>query len=110
MILCLVFGLNGCTHNDQDLQKLIVNGATLIDVRTEKEFAEGSARGAVNIPLSEVEDRLEEFRTHKEIIVFCRSGNRSGKAMKILNANGITNVTNGGTWKAVKKNQRDHEN
>jgi rhodanese-related sulfurtransferase len=34
--------------------------------------------------------------------VFCRSGNRSGKAKAILEANGFTNVSNGGSWKQVR--------
>ncbi len=88
---------------DPALQKLIQDGAALIDVRTPKEFAGGSVDGAINIPLSDVESRLGEFKGKKNIVVFCRSGNRSGKAMQILQSNGFDNVMNGGSWKAVKE-------
>ncbi len=77
--------------------------AFLVDVRTPEEFAEGSAPGAVNIPLNEVEARLNEFKGKENIVVFCRSGNRSSQAMSILTENGIQNVSNGGTWEDVKR-------
>jgi rhodanese-related sulfurtransferase len=73
----------------------------LVDVRTPEEFAAGSVKGAVNIPLDEVESRITEFQGKEEIVVFCRSGNRSAQAISILAANGITNVTNGGSWEDV---------
>jgi phage shock protein E len=73
----------------------------LVDVRTPQEFAAGSVNGAVNIPLDEVESRIAEFQGKEQIVVFCRSGNRSSQAMSILNEHGITNVTNGGSWEDV---------
>lgn len=73
----------------------------LVDVRTPAEFAEGSVNGAVNIPLDQVEARVAEFQGKGEIVVFCRSGNRSAQAKSILDQHGIKNVTNGGTWMEV---------
>lgn len=73
----------------------------LVDVRTPEEFAAGSVKGAVNIPLDQVESRITEFQGKEQIVVFCRSGNRSGQAIAILNEHGITNVTNGGSWEDV---------
>jgi phage shock protein E len=75
-----------------------------VDVRTSGEFAQGSVEGAVNIPLDQVQARIEEFKGKEEIVVFCRSGNRSSQAKAILEQNGITNVMNGGSWEDVKKN------
>lgn len=75
--------------------------AFLVDVRTVEEFKKGSVPNAVNIPLKEVENRLEEFKGKNNIIIFCRSGGRSGQAKKILEKNGIGNVQNGGGWKNV---------
>jgi rhodanese-related sulfurtransferase len=49
-----------------------------------------------------VADRIEEFEGKSAIIVFCKSGNRSGMAKAILAQAGISNVTNGGTWQDVK--------
>lgn len=89
------------TVSTEDLKQLINNGALLVDVRSSGEFAGGSAKGAINIPLDQVTQRLEDFKGKDQIIVFCRSGNRSGQAQSILEKNGFTNVTNGGTWDTV---------
>ncbi len=86
---------------NSNLQKLISEGAFLVDVRTPEEFNGGKVKGSVNIPLDIISFQLEKFKDKKNIIVFCRSGNRSGQAKVILEQNGITNVTNGGTWEQV---------
>ena len=77
--------------------------AFLVDVREPYEFAEGSVKGAVNIPLSSIPASLDAFCGKKDIVVFCRSGNRSAQAAGILKANGIGNVVNGGSWQQVQK-------
>jgi len=86
-----------------DLKNIIDEGAFLVDVRSPGEFAEGHVKGSVNIPLDRVTMELAKFKDKKNIIVFCRSGNRSGQAKSILEQQGITNVTNGGTWEAVNQ-------
>lgn len=83
------------------LKKQIADGAFLVDVRTPEEFKSGSAKGAVNIPLDTVMQNLKHFEGKSHIVVFCRSGNRSGQAKSILESNGFKNVTNGGTWQDV---------
>lgn len=75
--------------------------ATLVDVRTPQEFASGSVKGAINIPVDEMESRLTELNRDAEIVVFCRSGSRSSRAASILEKNGFKNVVNGGTWQQV---------
>jgi len=62
----------------------------------------GSAPGAVNIPLDKVSARMREFEGKENIIVFCRSGNRSSQAKRILEASGHKDVINGGTWQNVR--------
>lgn len=89
------------SSNNTQLQQQIKDGAFLVDVRTPFEFTSGSVKGAVNIPLETIPTQLQKFKNRKHIIVFCRSGNRSSQALAILNNNGITNVTNGGTWQHV---------
>lgn len=86
-----------------DLQAIINEGAFLVDVRTAGEFAQGHVKGSVNIPVDSIEMKLQQFKNKKNIIVFCRSGSRSGMAKSILEQNGFTNVTNGGTWEQVNK-------
>lgn len=81
--------------------------ASIVDVRQGFECIFGKAKDAVNIPLGEVPDRLEEFKAMKKpIVVYCRSGNRSGQAMKFLKANGIDEVYNGGSVGNVKSLQK----
>lgn len=75
--------------------------AFLVDVRTPGEFAEGSAPGAVNIPLDELEARLDEFGGKEKIVVFCRSGNRSRQAKSLLDSKGLKGVIDGGTYRDV---------
>ena len=86
-----------------DLQSIIQQGAFLVDVREPGEFAGGTAKGAINIPLGRVAAELNRFKGKENIIVFCRSGNRSGQAKTILEQKGIKNVINGGTWEEVNK-------
>ena len=70
---------------------------TIIDVRTPAEFAGQHVPGAINIPLDEVAQRINELKElPKPIIAYCRSGNRSGMALAILKQNGIAEAVNGG--------------
>lgn len=93
----------------RELQELVESNTQLVDVRTKKEFSEGSAHNAINIPLDQIAMRVQEFNVEKDIVVFCRSGNRSRKAMNILIEKGLTRVVNGGTWKAIKEIQESNE-
>jgi len=92
--------------SSEELATIINDGAFLVDVRSAGEFAGGSAKGAVNIPLDQVSQQLSKFKNKKAIVVFCRSGNRSGQAKSILESNGFENVTNGGTWDNVANLQK----
>lgn len=80
---------------ETSIKNQVNNGAFVVDVRTPEEFAEGSFPGAVNIPLDEVEKRVDEFKGKKSVVVFCRSGKRSAQAIEILDKNGVKPVTNG---------------
>ncbi len=86
-----------------DVKALIEKGAFLVDVRTPAEFSEGHVKGSVNIPLDTVAAQLAKFSGKENIIVFCRSGNRSGQAKSILEKGGFTNVVNGGTWDYINQ-------
>ena len=73
------------------------NHSTLIDVRTKEEFDSGSFPGAIHVPLNQVSLRIEEIKKMKfPIILYCRSGNRSGQAITILKKAGIHDALNGG--------------
>lgn len=67
---------------------------TLVDVREDEEVAEGMIQGAIHIPLGQLPDRLSEIPQVEEVILVCRSGNRSGRALSYLEANGIKGLKN----------------
>ncbi|MHA0858059.1 rhodanese-like domain-containing protein [Paenibacillus sp. CMAA1364] len=64
----------------------------LIDVREPNEFAGGYIRSAKNIPLSQLNQRLSDIPKNRELLLYCRSGMRSGKAAGILGKNGYTQL------------------
>ncbi len=86
-----------------DLKSIIDEGAYLVDVRTPGEFLDGHVKGSVNIPLDRLTNQIIQLKNKKNIVVFCRSGNRSAQAKTILEQNGIGNVINGGAWDHVNK-------
>ena len=70
---------------------------TIVDVRSPWEFESGNYPGALNIPLEEIPQRLAEFEAFEgPIVLYCRSGNRSGMALNFLQQKGIEHLTNGG--------------
>lgn len=89
-------------NNNSAIENLIKDEAFLVDVRSHGELSEGHVEKSVNIPLDQVQQQLKKFKDKKHIIVFCRSGMRSSQAKGILERNGFTNVTNGGTWKSIQ--------
>lgn len=105
-------GITGCKSQQKeksDLKTQIENGAFLVDVRAVEEFKRGSAEGAINIPMDEVSNRLSEFEGKENIIVFCRSGARSGRIKNFLTEQGFTNVTNAGGLEDVLKIMKKKE-
>ncbi len=69
-----------------------------IDVREPFEFATGHVKGAINIPPSRLmagDKRLNDIPKDAEIILYCRSGSRSGVSAHIMKSMGYTNITNG---------------
>lgn len=91
----------GKSTSNEKLVEIVNSGAFLVDVRTPGEYKGGSVKGAVNIPLDRISKELAKFKGKKNIVVFCRSGNRSGQAKMILERNGVENVFNGGTVSKV---------
>jgi rhodanese-related sulfurtransferase len=74
------------------------NSLLVIDVRTAEEFEDGAYPDAINIPLDELTQRLEEMGNNmaREIVVYCASGARSAYAQRLLMQMGYSNVKNGG--------------
>lgn len=72
----------------QNARQAVANGAILLDVRTRNEFAGGHIEGAVNIPVQELAQRQGELPAGRDVVVYCRSGNRSGQAATMLRKSG----------------------
>lgn len=82
--------------NLDELQKKLDEQApiTILDVREPAEYAFGHIPGAVNIPLGELEERIDEIEKEKEIDVICRTGSRSDLAAQKLSEKGYPTVKN----------------
>jgi NADPH-dependent 2,4-dienoyl-CoA reductase/sulfur reductase-like enzyme/rhodanese-related sulfurtransferase len=80
-----------------EVKKEDTTGPLIIDTRTAEEFAHGAYPGAVNIPLDEIEMKVNELgEKNRQMILYCASGARSAYAARILQHYGFTNVENGG--------------
>jgi phage shock protein E len=93
--------LGGCTEatapkpaaRPSEARILVERGeATLLDVRTVQEFNEGHVPGAVNIPIQKLKERMNELPKDKPVVVYCRTGNRSATAKRLLDAAGFVRV------------------
>jgi rhodanese-related sulfurtransferase len=63
---------------------------TIVDVRTPSEFMGGNVAGSINIPLQEIQQRMDELKSLKQpLVLCCASGNRSGQATQFLTQQGI---------------------
>ncbi len=82
-----------------NIEKIIQSKeGTIVDVRTPEEFQGGHVAGSVNIPLHEMNFRLDEIKSLKmPLVLCCASGNRSGMAAQLLQQRGIE-CANGGSW------------
>lgn len=74
---------------------------TIVDVRTTPEFDGGSVAKAINIPLDQVPERVEELKAMQPMVMCCAAGIRSGQAVNYLNQMGLKEVYNGGSWQQV---------
>lgn len=88
---------------NSNLQDLIEDGATLLDVRGKEEFASFNLKGSINIPFDEIENNLSKLEHKKYIIVYCSTGENSAKAKELLNSLGINSVIIGGSYSDIAK-------
>lgn len=75
----------------------------LLDVRTPAEFRDGYIEGAANINIDELSTRLNDIPRDQPIVLYCRTGNRSAQAARILDAAGFTEIYDLGgivTWQS----------
>jgi rhodanese-related sulfurtransferase len=67
-----------------EAQKLIDEGAQLIDVRADHEWEAGHIEGAVHLPLAELSERTADIDRERPVVLYCRGGNRSTMAAVAL--------------------------
>lgn len=81
----------------------IEHEALIVDVRTPEEFADGHYPGAINIPHETILDGLNQLGVTADtaVILYCRSGNRSGQAEQVLQEKGFTEARNAGGLEAL---------
>jgi phage shock protein E len=81
----------------------IDRGVTLIDVRTAEEFAAGHIDGAINIPFENIVAELAKLNITKdtEVVLYCRSGRRSGIAQESLVKQGYRYTYNAGGFDSL---------
>jgi rhodanese-related sulfurtransferase len=72
---------------------LAASGAKVVDVRTPEEFASGHVPGAINIPYDQLPRRAAEIGpTSTKVVLYCRTGRRSGMAADALQKAGFSNL------------------
>ena len=77
-----------------EVRGLVESGAFIIDVREADEYAAGHIKTAVNIPLSEIRNRLDEIPTDRPVYLHCRSSQRSYYTVCALQGRGFKNIVN----------------
>jgi len=86
------------SKEETEVKPIDMNSLIVIDVRSTEEFKSGAYPDAINIPLDELTNRLDELGSNRtrEIVVYCASGGRSAYAQRMLEQVGYTHVKNGG--------------
>lgn len=85
--------LKGGDVSGAEARQLVQTGARLVDVRTPGEFAAGHIPGAINIPVQQLDTRMSELQPKDAaVVVYCRSGHRSGNAARMLKNAGFPAV------------------
>lgn len=77
-------------------QAMNAEGSVILDVREDSEYKQGHIANAVHIPVGQLAKRLPELDKYRErpLIAYCRTGNRSGSAARLLHKHGFATVHN----------------
>ncbi|MCK5003027.1 MAG: rhodanese-like domain-containing protein [Gammaproteobacteria bacterium] len=82
----------------EKLQQLLGDGAQLIDVRSTMEFNQGALNGAINLPINSIQHNTDTIDQTKPVLLYCRSGQRSGMVKQFLISLGFQDVYNIGSY------------
>ncbi len=113
LTMCLMALMMSKISVAQDMNPVVAwdkinKGAMILDVRTAEEFAAGHLEGAINIPFNIALNELNKQNIAKDtaIVLYCRSGRRSGIANDELVAAGYTQTYNGGGVATLSANKQ----
>ena len=111
MLIWTEFGRFTRKHKQVDTNQAVRlmnrDNTLVLDVREDKELGDGKIQDARHITLKDLTKRIVELDKHKEapVLVYCRSGNRSGMACSMLTKAGFSDVSNLGggfaAWESV---------
>ena len=106
--MLLVLGLTAAVQGGTNVANSAVmetHRMYVVDARTEAEWKAGHIKGAILIPYDQIETRIAEVTTNKSasIALYCRSGRRSGIAIKSLQELGYLNIENLGSIDDARK-------
>lgn len=87
---------------ESEAKQMLSNGAKIIDVRSQNEFAKESLEGALNLPLEDLDHLVEEFK-QGVCLLFCNSGTRSHIASEKLKGHGISDIYNLGDFNRARQ-------
>ena len=94
--------VNAQTSGYSEIQNNINSGSLLVDVRTAEEYAAGHIKNSINMPLPDIQAGLKPNSDYsKTLYVYCRSGNRSAEAKKLLEKAGFSKVIDLGSMSDV---------
>ena len=92
--------------NPAKASELARGGAQILDVRMPEEFDEAAIKGALNIPLFQLRDRIDELERTRSVVVYCNTGERSAAAAFILSKVGFESYALQGGLAAMLKQQQ----
>ncbi|CAM3085001.1 rhodanese-like domain-containing protein [Vibrio rarus] len=108
LLVVLIPCLTMASERAEQAWQWIDSGAVVIDVRTPQEFAAGHLTQAMNIPISQLAQAdLSFIDASDNVVVYCRSGNRSAKAQKLLLTEGYIHVHNGGGLQELRQKRSE---
>ena len=93
--LAVLLSMTACSTGPAEVP---VAGAVVIDVRTPQEYAAGHLQGATNIDVQSgsFEQQVSALETGGNYVVYCRSGNRSARAVELMTKLGFQHVVDAG--------------
>ncbi len=109
LFFIVIMGISAPSYGEEKNPKIawehIEQGAMIVDVRTPEEFAEGHLANAINIPFEQIAEEFTKRNIDKDqsVVLYCRSGRRSGIAQESLIKLGYSNTYNGGGYQSLVK-------